>query len=426
MSFSRLLFCYRKLILPKFGANCAELSAKNNGLKSWQRSVRCVHSSNKHEIDFLFSKYKLSKISNARREGYGQKSALHHFNVINDFNFETESDNAVEALKQLLDIRKSEATALVNQFPTLLEISSDKLKKQILYLSEHFGLSADDFTSCPWTLFLPTNFTTERLNPFDSRNVNKNHLVLLLLPLKTYESVSRKIKNKKYRNNIFEDFNQKLKLFTESLDMIGEEFCDLVHENSFLFHYDFERIRDIMDLILRAGVRPEIILSDIRLFTHNINVMKERVDECLKHNMPIKTWMLRSAEYEFRVALRRHTENKKHLKDYENNKEYMANQLMCDKNVIESMTKRYPRIVQISAKNLSEKLSLLLKKGFTSYHIVDTPKILFHSIDTIVKRIRELESIDIRPNSLKILTLSEKDYQKLLEQLRENNGRISD
>ena len=403
----------------KLNANCVEFNAMRDALNWWHRSVRCVHSSNKHEIDFLFSKYKLSKISNGRGGGYGQKSALHHFNLIKDFSFETETDNTVYSLRQLLDIRKKEALSLVKQYPSLVGISSDKLKKQILYLSETFGLTVNDFLSCPWVLYLPLNFTTERLNPFDCRNITKDHLILLLLPLKTYENVSKKIKNKKFRDNIFEDFHQKINLFTKNLNIIGEEFCDLVHENSFLFHYDYERIRSIMDLVVMAGVKPEVILSDIRLFTHNIDLMKERIDECLKHNMPVKTWMLRSAEPEFLVALRRHVENKKLLKDYDNTKEYMASHLKCDKWVIESMANRYPRIVRISAKNLSEKLSLLIAKGFTSYHIVDTPKILFHSIDTIVKRIRELESIDIRPNSLKVLTLAEKDYQKLLEQLKD-------
>ncbi|XP_054167115.1 uncharacterized protein LOC128964491 [Oppia nitens] len=379
---------------------------------------RLVHSTNIHEIDYLFSKYKLSLKSSSGRQSYGQQSALQHFNTISDFNFETDKDVTIKTLRQVLEIRKSDSRFLVKNYPNLLDISEQQIEKQVFLLTDRFALNCDHFLSCPWVLYLPFQFITERLRPLGPITIDCNHLVLLLLPLISYDSVVKKIKKNNIKENTFEDFNQKLNLFTTNLNIINQEFCDLIHENTFLYYYDYHRLKTIMDLLKKANINTDIITSDIKVFTHNIDVMNKRIDKCIEYNMPVKTWMLRSSEESFQVCLQRHNDNKKVLKDYDNNIEYMTSHLNCNKNVIQLMTKRYPRIVKISAKKLSEKLSFLFKKGFTAYHIIDTPKILFHSVDTLVHRIKELEKINIHLNSLKILTLSEKEYQKLIQQFK--------
>jgi len=82
------------------------------------------------------------------------------------------------------------------------------------------------------------------------------------------------------------------------------------------------------------------------------------------------------------------------------------------------MMKKYPRIVSVSAKKLSSIISFLFNNGFSTYHIVDTPKILFHGVEKIQKRTKELAEINLTANSLKILTLSDEEYKKLMEKLR--------
>src|SRR3954468_21021496 len=105
---NRFVALKRSLNLGQIYGNCLRLNAKNELTLKTNQLKRCVHSSNTHEIDFLFTKYKLTKISNGR-QSYGQKSALHHFNTIQDFKLETDKDVIVETLRRLLDIRKTDA-----------------------------------------------------------------------------------------------------------------------------------------------------------------------------------------------------------------------------------------------------------------------------------------------------------------------------
>jgi len=223
-----------------------------------------------------------------------------------------------DALRTLLNINKSEANKLMNNYPVLAERDVESLGKQLKYLSENYCIGMDQFINCPWLLYLPLNFIIERLNSLTTIDITNHHLVLLLLPLSTFQRLSSKIK-RDHSLDIYEDFNKRLNYFTTNLNINHEEFCDLIHDNTFLFNYDFKRLEDIMQLLIEANIDPELIVGDIRIFTHNIQVMRSRVQECNQYGMPIKTWMLRSAHKEFYVSLTRHIENKRVLKDHQNN-----------------------------------------------------------------------------------------------------------
>ncbi len=386
----------------------------NNELKS--NAKRLVHSSNITEIDYLVSRYRLTNRNSNQINGK-KISRLAYFNTIEDFSYKTDKEITTDCLQSLLNINKTDANKLVRNYPILTESSVNKIEKQFKNLSSNHYLRADQFLSCPWILYLPINFIKERIGSISTQDITNDYLVLLLLPFKPFLRLKKRLE-KKIIENIFDNFNNRLNYFTENLKINSEEFCDLIHDNVFLFSYEFEKLEKILNLLLSAEIEPETIVGDIKIFKHNIKLMEERIAECKKYEMPIKTWMLRSPQDTFEVALKRHIENKKVLKDHSNNIEYLATQLNCNIEIIRSMSKRYPRIVSINAKKLSNIITFLFSNGFSTYHIVDTPKILFHSVDKIHKRTKELAKLNLTANALKILALSDEEYQKLMEQLR--------
>lgn len=406
------------IIMPSLSLQC-------NQLPSTQALYRHVHSTNRSEVDYLVTRYRLTNGNNKAFKNhsiYGMNGRMAFFNSVEDIKLTREV--TIDCLKDLLSLNKSQSQQLIRQYPILNERTDTELKKQLTHLSKR-GINQDLILKCPWMLFLPLSLVDERFSILKEHGFNgkirEDHLVLLLLRPVSFNRISKRfVKNElkeKKEMDLFSSFTQRINLFTTKLHINNEEFCDLFRDHIFLFTYDFDRIKTIIDLLLDAGIEPEAIINDFKIFTHNIDTMRNRIEVCQKHKIPIKIWMLRSPIEAFQVALKRHDDNKKALKDHTDSIEYLASQLKCDKDIILTLKKRYPKLVQISAKKLSEIISFLFGKGFTPYHIIDTPKILFHSVKTVEKRTSELDQLNLCPTALKVLTLSNEEYNKVIKTL---------
>lgn len=393
-------------------------------------SVKLVYFTNRSEVDYLVSRFRLEH----KHEAQSLNPRSVFFNKIDDnFTLKTSKSIMTDCLKALLFLNKNQAKLLVKEYPIFIERTVDNVNKQFIQLT-NFGFDRQMIYKCPWSLYFPISLIEERIPLMKEHGfkqfVNENFLTLLLFPHKTFKrliklhwkiendaSDSTDINDDLLFDNYFHHFHQRLKYFTNELNISSEEFCDIIHDNTYLFTYELNKLKEFTKLLIESGVDPSSIVNDINVYKHNMEILKERIEICKNSDLPFKTWMVRSPQNTFLTTLNRHNANKRIMKDYNDHIDYLSSKLNCSKNVIMTIQKRYPRILQMSPKKMEQVIQFLNKNGYTNNQIIETPKILFHSMQTVEKRTNDLVEINLIPKVLKILTLCNEEYQKCFKVL---------
>lgn len=134
----------------------------------------------------------------------------------------------------------------------------------------------------------------------------------------------------------------------------------------------------------------------------------------------IKTWMVRATPEIFQRYLKRRSDKKSILGD-NSLVEYLSKRLQCKSETVKEILEKQPALKNKSVIKMQEIIDFLFQEGFTPSHIIRIPKILLHSVETIGKRIKELEKVrGTQLNSLHILTKSQKQYQQFYESMLKN------
>ncbi|EMP35295.1 transcription termination factor 1, mitochondrial isoform X2 [Chelonia mydas] len=105
-------------------------------------------------------------------------------------------------------------------------------------------------------------------------------------------------------------------------------------------------------------------------------------------------------------------------KNFTNAKEKLLS-LGCTEREVDRFFIRYPRVLFLSAKTLSDKIDCLLQAKIHIKQIAETSRVLDVSISTVRSRVKELEktSYDFKTYGIGILTLSKKRFEAKLEKL---------
>lgn len=83
------------------------------------------------------------------------------------------------------------------------------------------------------------------------------------------------------------------------------------------------------------------------------------------------------------------------LQDYGSVKNYLINKLNVDEKLLEKAISKYPSILRIKLKKLTELIDLLLQNNITGDDIVNHPKIFYFNIETLRQRIEILKEVGI-------------------------------
>ena len=105
---------------------------------------------------------------------------------------------------------------------------------------------------------------------------------------------------------------------------------------------------------------------------------------------------------------------------------FLAKRLGCNLVVIADLFFRVPSVKTASASKLNEMIQFLYAQGFSTEHILETPRILGHSVETVNKRIIELDSYGFKPNTLYILCQTSKNYNAFVRRLRAEVTTVAD
>lgn len=195
------------------------------------------------------------------------------------------------------------------------------------------------------------------------------------------------------------------------------ETCEILATKPFLFAVNLQHLESLLKLLMENGFPKEDIVKDMWVFKYSDSFIRTRL-QCIKEHKvePIKTWMLRCPEETLYKRIKRESDNRDILGE-NSVAEYLSERLKCSENVAKNVIRKQPALQTKSLLKMNEMIDCLYKHGFTASQICRFPKVLLHSTKTANNRIKELNAIGTKPDSLYILTKSQKQYMQYIETL---------
>lgn len=163
-------------------------------------------------------------------------------------------------------------------------------------------------------------------------------------------------------------------LYTTLHQYIGlSDSYELLHylqRSPYLFVLPIRRIQDILSMLLDAGITKDEIRADLWILHHNLDVMKERIDQAHKINVSIsKPWVLRCDDDRFGRYMQRRISDDEALQPHGSKIEFLAAKLSCTEADVKIMQTRFPLLLNINLKKLSSSIDYLLEQGYLSYQV---------------------------------------------------------
>ncbi|XP_022255187.1 transcription termination factor, mitochondrial-like [Limulus polyphemus] len=324
----------------------------------------------------------------------------------------------ISYLAESLQCTHDEMKGIAKNYPRMLKHSSDKLL-EILCLLHKVGYTKQQILDHPWLLSY-SKFTLQRkLGILQEANIIDNIPLLLISEYKLRRVINQ---IKRYSgttpNLTILDLNERIEYFEQYLQVNRAQVINLLQQHPYLLTMNLDRIKNIMEMMLKAGVTPLSIKKDLWIFLHNEEVMNSRIAQCQALDIPVKPWMLRCPENTFLNSIRRWREKREVFGDHYDARKYLAERLQCSTDYVKVLVEKNNQILSINPPKLKQILDFLLDSGFTPYQVCQFPRVLSHSFKTIKQRVTELQAARFQLGSLRVLCLTRKEYQRLLRKLR--------
>ncbi|CAH1114322.1 unnamed protein product, partial [Psylliodes chrysocephalus] len=318
---------------------------------------------------------------------------------------------ASKKLQELLNVNAYRASCMVSNHTNLTKLSTEELEKNYHFCLEN-GLSKETLLAYPNILSdtaLIPKVRNLKLLPYDI-NVSAP---LLLIPLKRFMGFLNEelaVKRIEEYKNLFQ------------VDV--SDVCKWISTKSFLTSININNVKENVHILLDAGVTLQAIINDLWVLRYSPGVIDDRIKLAKQNNIEvIKTWMVRAQKEIFDNYVRRRSDTKEILGDKHDLVEYLSEKLECSLEVSKFLISKQPALQKKSLRKMSGMIDFLLLYGFKPIQICRSPKIMLHSVETIRKRLRELETSNIQLDSLHILTKSQRQYMSFIDSMKANKGK---
>ncbi|KAF6214961.1 hypothetical protein GE061_009706 [Apolygus lucorum] len=182
------------------------------------------------------------------------------------------------------------------------------------------------------------------------------------------------------------------------------ETCQLFIRFPFLLRSKMSTMKSKLDLLTENNIPVNEVLKDLWVLTYTKNRLEERLREIHSMNIyPIKPWMLRCLPEVLLRTFCNRQENKAALAPHPNIVAYLSNRLGVPENEISLFAKKHPPVMRVHVAKMKEIIDYLLSEGYLAEKIVQTPRILCHSLETIQGRLNELKTRNYVPKTLSVL-----------------------
>ncbi|KAJ9586495.1 hypothetical protein L9F63_019853 [Diploptera punctata] len=337
-----------------------------------------------------------------------------------EFCFDHDSDvdkghlkkRAVSNMQIAFGLTPLSAQALINNYPALKSVSLESIQCNINYFRDK-GLSLDTLKKNPWLLTYKIGTIRSKLEILSTWNLGDVNVIYPLLRMKLNELKENSKIEETDNDNI--STGKRIKYTSDKLKCDLTEACKVFGEHEFLYSMPFKKYSCIMEKLLEAKISPHHILKDVWVFQYGIKKIEVRLQVLKEVGVnPIKPWMLRSSPKIFETTLQRVLSRKEVLGE-SSVVEYLTQQLECDVETVEFLASKHPILLKKHVTKLNEVFDFLYAEGFTPQQVIQVPRIMFHSVETIKSRLTELREAGYNPSSLMTLCKSKREFAKIVE-----------
>ncbi|CAL8143798.1 unnamed protein product [Orchesella dallaii] len=301
-----------------------------------------------------------------------------------------------EQLHKAIDFLKSNNVAirrlvklpwLLTTDPVIVEMSAKRVQKLLRLNNFHVAISF-------------VNLSESQLR--QTAAIWANEAKLLSREVKLVEEVDVK-------------FHNRLDFMSYYLKCQTEDVSDMMAKVPKLMTMPLPQIKDYIICLLDVGVKPEYIVGDPWLFLRNPSKMHERIKIIKDKGITdFKPWVFRVSERTFEIHISRAVAEMQLLGDLKGIEGFLQEKLHCDKNTAATMLAKFPSLEAATAVKVNKMIEFLLSQGFSRENIIETPRILAHSVETIAERLEEVTPYQDPLQSFQILCRTNKEYRAII------------
>ncbi|XP_076371095.1 mitochondrial transcription termination factor isoform X2 [Tachypleus tridentatus] len=322
-------------------------------------------------VKCLYFQYSTKLSNNATNNNIFYKNWIHRFFSIslygrNDFkvtklyvkylstNISISYSEVISYLAESLQCTYDEVKGITKNYPRILKQSSDKLL-EILCLLQKVGYTKRQILDHPWLLSY-SKFTLQRkLSILQEASIVDNIPLLLISEFKLRRVINQiKRVSGSTPNPTVLCLNERVEYFEQYLQATRVQVMSLLQQHPYLLTMNLDRIKNIMEMLIKANVTPLSIKKDLWIFLHNEEVMNSRIAYCQALDVPVKPWMLRCPENTFLNSIRRWREKKEVFGNHLDARKYLAKRLNCSTDYVNVLVGKNNQILSINPPKLKQ------------------------------------------------------------------------
>jgi len=328
----------------------------------------------------------------------------------------------IKVLKDVLYIRSTKAYRILKKYPKLVTCDMSTLSMNIHDMRER-GMTDERILAMPWLLALGKKTAEEKFElvrkalkihtfvcaaPFLEMPIHRLHQIGALWQSELDSSIS--IDGKHFENRT--DYLA-AKLMCENTEV-----ADMMVKAAAIMSSPLPIIDEKLKVLLDYGVEPEDIVRDPYVFTFSAHAIEKRLKSCQAEGLNvIKPWMLRCTRVAFNLYVQRVNEEADLRQGHKDIVDFLKDKLGCQASEVKEILTRVPSVKTASAIKLNEMIQFLYSHGFTASQIIEAPRVLGHSVETIDERIIELSSYGYSPQFLNVLCQTSTNYASFIRRL---------
>ncbi|XP_046402142.1 transcription termination factor, mitochondrial-like isoform X2 [Ischnura elegans] len=220
----------------------------------------------------------------------------------------------------------------------------------------------------------------------------------------------------------------KLSYVSDRLECDPADVALAVSVHDFLLSVPFERMVEILDLLLGEGVPPAKILKDMWVFRYRTEKVLKRIQMARNGKVAqFKPWMVRCTEKILNDTIRVQAERREVYGPHNNSKvEYISSRLKLSREETEMILRRQPTLRVTGAAKLCNFLDFLYGKegeterspNFDPISVWSLSKILCHSLGTLKERHERLKALGYEAKHPIVLYQSKRKFEEFVRELK--------
>ncbi|BES88485.1 Hypothetical protein NTJ_01291 [Nesidiocoris tenuis] len=302
------------------------------------------------------------------------------------------------------------------------EFENDRCGRiEILRSLRKKGLNIKHVWTCKSVLKLPNDTVQQRLAFCSEATLNNTSPPMVISVLRLKDEDFNVVRRLVYTNSA------KVRDFSELFECSKVETCQYFIKHPFLLRSRITTLKAKCDLLVENGIPKEEILKDLWVLTYTKKRLEERLDDINQMNFdPKKPWMLRCLPEVLLRAFQNKQENEAALDPYPNRVTYLTNRLGISEDKVKTFAQKHPPVMRVQVSKMNEIIDYLMSEGYPAEKIVQTPRILCHSLVTIQVRMEKLKQRNYVPQTLSTLCKSKRSFEEFIRKVELYNETVDD